>query len=88
MWYKYFLVPAAISGCGSLLESSSDTLFELAVVENLGLQLKFWRYLSYYKYYRLGGHVAISDCQSVFEIIVFEIAVVDSLRFAVEKKQI
>jgi len=31
-----FPVSAAISGCQSLLESPLDTVFELAVVENLG----------------------------------------------------
>jgi len=71
-----------------LLESSS---FELAVVETLGLPLEFWWQLSYfrrYTYFRFGWPYCYFRLTVVFEITDFKIAMVDSLRFAIEKKQI
>ena len=62
----------ATSGCPSLLQSLGDTFFiELPVVKNPGFAVGTRRYLSYF----------------VFEVTVSEIAMADSPRIAVEKKQ-
>jgi len=75
----------------SLLESSRDATFKLAVVENLRLPLEFWWWhMSYFRrcnYFRFWWPYSYFRLSVVFEITVFEIAMVGSLRFAVEKKQ-
>jgi len=57
----------ATFGCRLLSQSSVDTDFELAVVDNHNLSLEFQYCLSYfqkYQHFRFGGRIAISGCPS------------------------
>jgi len=60
--------------------------------KTLGLPLEFWQYLSYFLRYMYFWIRQPRYCyfrlSVVFEITVFEIVMLDSLRFAVKKKQI
>ena len=83
----------AISGSWSLVELPTYTLFKHADVENLRFAVGIFddvcrTFGDILSTSGLDGHIVVSRLFVVFEVTVFEIAVVDSLGFAVEKKQI
>jgi len=71
-------------------EKPGNTFVYLYVIENPDLLLEFRRYLSYfwrYKYLRFGWPYWYFRLLFVVEITVFELAIVDSPRFAVGEQQ-
>jgi len=93
--WNFTVVDISSSGFGiiaivfrSLLQSPRNTFCELSWTKTPGLALEFSWYLSYfrwYKYFRFGRPYCLLF-PVVFEITVFDIAVVDFPRFATEKK--
>ena len=79
---------AAIFGICSLLKSPMVTFFQLAVVKNrrFAFGIVISSYLRRTKYFRFGWPYSYFRFFVVFDVTVFDIAVVNSARFAVEKK--
>jgi len=77
----------------TIIEIALDTVFELAVVENLGftvgiLTISLHVLLLEIKYFRFNRPYCYFQLSVVFKITVLVAFMVDSLRFAVKRKQI